>query len=143
MSALPFHERLALDPSEALHAQIRATWVRHNRAVESRSIEEILTTISSTCVYEMMSIGQRWEGYDGARAFYEEMFAAFPDAKVRVEDFVIGPQGVFQQGVLKATSVGWWGAMPPTGRGIEIRLIIYLPWDAEAGCFAGERIYFA
>jgi len=138
-----FHQRLALEPSPALHEQIRSAWARHSRALESRDLDAVLATVSPDCAYEIVPIGQRWEGHAGARAFYGEMFEAFPDARVRIEDFVIGPQGVFWQGVLKATSKGWWGGMPPTGRVIELKLIVYFPWDAVAERFAGERVWFA
>ncbi|NDD26775.1 MAG: hypothetical protein EB084_00705 [Proteobacteria bacterium] len=112
-----FHQRLALEPSPALHEQIRSAWARHSRALESRDLDAVLATVSPDCAYEIVPIGQRWEGHAGARAFYGEMF--------------------------EATSKGWWGGMPPTGRVIELKLIVYFPWDAVAERFAGERVWFA
>ena len=32
----------------------------------------------------------------GARAFYTELFGAFPDNRFALTDIVIGPQGVFE-----------------------------------------------
>jgi steroid delta-isomerase-like uncharacterized protein len=137
-----FGEKVGLDLTPGLYEQVRDAWLQHSRNVGARNLDAVVTTLADDCVYEIVPIEQRWEGHDGARAFYQEMFDAFPDAKVKVENFVVGPQGVFQYGVMKATSKGWWGGLPPTGRLIELKLIVFFPWNAEVGKFAGERVWF-
>ena len=52
-------------------------------------------------------------GHDGARAFYRELFEAFPENAFALTDIVVGPHGVFEVATL----------------------------DREASLFAGERIW--
>jgi predicted ester cyclase len=85
--------------------------------------------------------GLRWEGHDGARAFYTELFAAFPDNRFALSDIVIGPQGVFEAVVLEATHLGPFAGLAPTGRRVRLELAILFPWDPETARFDGEQIF--
>ena len=95
-NAPSIRSRLArrFDPVE-LRA-IKQLWVRHSIAEDARDIEGLIATLASDCVYEMVPTGQRWPGHDGARAFYTELFAAFPDNRFALSEIVVGPQGVFE-----------------------------------------------
>ncbi len=73
-------------------------------------------------LYEVVPIGQRWEGHEGARTFYTTFLSAFLDVHFDLQDIVIGPQGVIE--VAKMT------------------IIIHFPWNPAVGKFAGERVYF-
>ncbi len=80
MAARPsIRSRLArpFDPAEL--RRIKRLWVRHSIAEDARDIDGLIATLSDDCVYEIVPTGQRWEGHAGARAFYTELFAAFPD----------------------------------------------------------------
>ena len=59
----------------------------------------------------MVPTGQRWDGHDGARAFYTELFAAFPDNRFALTDIVVGPQGVFEAAQLTGTNLGPWAGV--------------------------------
>jgi hypothetical protein len=103
-----------------MHRTIRRLWQRHSIAEERRDIDGLIATLAPECVYELVGTGLRWEGHDGARAFYAELFAAFPDNSFALTDIVIGPQGVFEAVVLEATHAGAfararpdWPARPP------------------------------
>jgi hypothetical protein len=69
------------------------------------------------------------------------LFEAFPDNAFALKDIVIGPQGVFEVATLNATNLGPWAGMPASGLPVRIEVLIYFPWDREAGLFAGERIW--
>ena len=75
---------------------IKKLWVRHSIAEDARDIDGLIATLAPDCVYEIVPTGQRWEGHHGARAFYTELFAAFPDNRFALTDIVVGPQGVFE-----------------------------------------------
>ena len=92
--------------------RIKRLWVRHSIAEDRRDIDGLIATLAPECVYEIVGTGLRWEGHEGARAFYTELFAAFPDNRFALTDIVIGPQGVFE--VVDPTSVRSRAA--PTGR---------------------------
>jgi predicted ester cyclase len=100
-----------------------------------------VATLAPDCVYEIVGTGLRWERHDGARAFYTELFGAFPDNSFALTDIVIGPQGVFEAVVLEATHAGPFAGLAPTGRHIRLELAILFPWDPATSLFAGEQIF--
>jgi predicted ester cyclase len=128
------------DPAEL--RRIKRLWVRHSIAEDRRDIDGLIATLAPTCAYELMPTGQRWEGHDGARAFYTELFGAFPDNRFALSDIVVGPQGVFEVATLTGTNVGPWGGAPPSGLPISLQVLILFPWDPVTERFLGERIWF-
>jgi len=122
--------------------RIKRLWVRHSIAEDRRDIDGLVATLAPDCVYEIVPTGQRWEGHGGARAFYTELFGAFPDNAFELTDIVIGPQGVFEVATLTGTNLGPWAGAPPSGLPVRLEVLIHFPWDAAAGRFAGERIWF-
>jgi predicted ester cyclase len=93
-------------------------------------------------VYEIVPTGQRWEGHAGARTFYTELFAAFPDNRFALSDIVVGPQGVFEAARLAGTNLGPWAGVAPSGLPVELQVLILFPWDPVTRRFRGERIWF-
>ena len=79
------------DPAEL--RRIKRLWVRHSIAEDRRDIDGLIATLSPDCVYEIAVTGQRWEGHDGARSFYAELFAAFPDNAFALSEIVDRPAG--------------------------------------------------
>ncbi len=130
----------SFDPGE-LRA-VKRLWVRHSIAEDRRDIDGLIATLSPTCVYEIVPIGQRWEGHDGARAFYTELFGAFPDNRFALREIVVGPQGVFEAATLTGTNAGPWAGAPPSGLPVSLEVLILFPWDPETRLFLGERIWF-
>jgi predicted ester cyclase len=122
--------------------RIKRLWVRHSIAEDRRDIDGLIETLAADCVYELVPTGQRWDGHAGARAFYSELFAAFPDNAFELTDIVVGPQGVFEVATLTGTNLGPWAGTPPSGLPVRLRILIHFPWDRGAGLFAGERVYF-
>jgi steroid delta-isomerase-like uncharacterized protein len=133
--------RLGWPADPATQRRIRRLWQRHSIAEDRRDIDGLIATLAPDCVYEIVGTGLRWEGHDGARAFYAELFAAFPDNRFRLADIVIGPQGVFEAVVLEATHAGAFAGLPPTGRRVRLELAILFPWDPATERFAGEQIF--
>ena len=143
MAASPsIRSRLArrFDPDE-LRA-IKKLWVRHSIAEDARDIDGLIATLSPDCVYEIVPTGQRWEDHDGARAFYADLFAAFPDNRFALTEIVVGPQGVFEAARLTGTNLGPWAGVPASGLPVSLEVLILFPWDAATGRFTGERIWF-
>jgi predicted ester cyclase len=134
-------ERLGWPADPATHRRIRRLWQRHSIAEDRRDIDGLISTLAPDCVYEIAGTGLRWEGHAGARAFYKELFAAFPDNRFALTDIVIGPQGVFEAVVLNATHAGSFAGLEPTNRKVHLELAILFPWNTTAGLFDGERIF--
>jgi hypothetical protein len=130
----------AFDPGEL--RRIKRLWVRHSIAEDRRDIDGLIATLAADCAYEMVPTGQRWEGHADARAFYTELFAAFPDNRFALSEIVVGPQGVFEVATLTGTNVGPWGGAPPSGLPVSLEVLILFPWDPATERFLGERIWF-
>jgi predicted ester cyclase len=128
------------DPAEL--PRIKRLWVRHSIAEDRRDIDGLIATLSANCIYEMIPTGQRWEGHEGARAYYTELFAAFPDNRFQLTDIVVGPQGVFEVATLTGTNEGPWGGAPASGLPVSLQVLILFPWDPATERFTGERIWF-
>ena len=134
-------QRLALPFAPAEQRRIKKLWVRHSIAEDRRDIDGLISTLAPECVYEIVGSGLRWDGHVGARAFYTELFAGFPDNTFALTDIVIGPQGVFEAVVLEATNRGPFAGLAPTGRRVRLELAILFPWDPATQLFAGEQIF--
>ena len=130
----------SFDPAEL--RRIKRLWVRHSIAEDRRDIEGLVATLTPECVYEVVPTLQRWEGHDGARRFYSELFAAFPDNRFALSEIVIGPQGVFEVATLTGTNLGGWAGVAASGLPVSLEVLILFPWDPVTERFSGERIWF-
>ena len=128
------------DPAEL--RRIKRLWVRHSIAEDARDIDGLIDTLAPDCVYEIVPTAQRWEGHEGARAFYGDLFAAFPDNAFALSEIVIGPQGAFEVATLTGTNLGPWAGVPASGLAVSLEVLILFPWDPDTGRFGGERIWF-
>ena len=128
------------DPTEL--RRIKRLWVRHSIAEDARDIDGLIATLSEDCVYEIGPTGQRWEGHAGARAFYTELFGAFPDNAFALSEIVIGPQGAFEVATLTGNNLGPWAGVAPSGLAVSLEVLILFHWDPVTQRFTGERIWF-
>jgi hypothetical protein len=139
MSSIQARLARPFDPAEL--RRIKRLWVRHSIAEDRRDIDGLVATLAPDCVYELVATGQRWEGHAGARAFYTELFAAFPDNAFALSEIVVGPQGVFEAARLTGTNLGPWAGAPPSGLAVDLEVLILFPWDLTALRFSGEKIW--
>ena len=133
--------RLGWSADAATHRRIRRLWQRHSIAEDRRDIDGLVATLSPDCRYDIVGTSLVWNGHAGARRFYAELFAAFPDNRFGLTDIVVGPQGVFEAVVLEATHAGAFAGLEPTGRAVRLELAILFPWDPLTERFRGERIF--
>jgi hypothetical protein len=134
--------RLARDFDRAELRRIKRLWVRHSIAEDRRDVDGLIGTLTPDCRYEIFPTRQAWEGHAGARTFYTELFAAFPDNRFALSDIVIGPQGVFEVAILTATNQGPWAGVAASGLPVSLEVLIHFPWDPATERFTGERIWF-
>lgn len=142
MRQTTIRERLAWPVTPELYQQIRRLWMQHSLAEDRRDVDGLLATLAEDCVYELVPTGERWQGHDGARAFYQSFLGAFPDVKFHLIDIVIGPQGVIEVAELSGTHRGPWAGLAPTDRPVRLWVVIHFPWDQASQKFAGEKVYF-
>jgi predicted ester cyclase len=141
MATASIRERLGWPPDPATHRRIRRLWQRHSIAEDRRDIDGLVSTLTPDCVYELVPTGQRWDGHAGARAFYGDLFAAFPDNRFSLTDIVIGPQGVFEVATLEATHRAPFAGLVATNERVRLTVAILFPWDPEHSLFQGEKIF--
>jgi len=113
---------------------IRELWKKHSIAEDARDLPGLISTLTPDCVYELAQTGHRWEGHEGAARFYTQLLTAFPDIHFDLTDIVIGPQGVCEEARLTGTHRGPWLGQPPTGKPVELEVVIFFP------CHPGRRI---
>ena len=143
MSERPSIRRRLARPFDPIELRrIKRLWVRHSIAEDARDIDGLVATLSEDCEYEIVPTGQRWVGHAGARAFYSELFAAFPDNAFALSEIVIGPQGAFEVATLTGTNTGPWAGVAPSGLAVSLEVLILFPWDPATEQFTGERIWF-
>ncbi len=135
-------EKLKREFGRAEYAAVRDLWKAHSLAEDGRDLEGLIATLTPDCVYEVVPTGHRWEGHDGARAFYRALLGAFPDVRFELTDIVIGPQGVCEEARLTATHERDWLEYAATGRRIDFHVVIFFPWDPARALFCGERVHF-
>jgi len=128
-------------PDPVTHDEIRRLWKKHSIAEDARDIAGLLSTLTDDCVYEIAGVERKWQGHAGARKFYEELLGAFPDVRFELRYIVIGPQGVCEEARLTGTHRGDWLGQPPTGKPVDLQVVIFFPWDPERRLFAGERVF--
>lgn len=137
-AALELLER-SISPNE--YGEIRELWKSHSIAEDRRDLAGLISTLTEDCIYEMPQIGNVWRGHSGARQFYTELLTAFPDIHFKLQDIVIGPQGVCEEAAVTATHRGQWLTYPPTNQRLQFKVIIFFPWDPMKRKFRGEKVY--
>jgi predicted ester cyclase len=142
MTAESVRRRLGRRFDSAELREIKRLWVRHSIAEDRRDIDGLVATITADGTYEIVPTGQVWHSQAGVRAFYGELFAAFPDNRFELTDIVVGPQGVFEAARLTGTNLGPWAGVPASGLPVDLEVLILFPWDPVARLFTGERIWF-
>lgn len=130
----------ACDPAE--YEAIRELWKAHSKAEDARDIPGLMATLTDDCVYEVVPTGHVWEGHAGATGFYQSLLGAFPDVDFALTNIVIGPQGVCEEARLTGTMRNDWLEFDATGERVDFTVVIFFPWDPEAGLFTGERVHF-
>jgi predicted ester cyclase len=121
---------------------IRALFLQHCDRELAGDIDGVLATLTPDCLYELPQTGQRWSGLAGARQFYDQFIAAFPDNSWEIHDVVVGPQGVMSNVTMTAHQRAPFAGVDQVGELVRWRLNNMFPWDSEAKKFRGETLYF-
>jgi predicted ester cyclase len=122
--------------------EIKRLWQKHVLAENRRSIPGLLATLVPWPVYTLMADGRRFEGPEGVTRFYAGLFEGVPDATFDLKAAFVGENGVVEESVLLGRQTGVLFDIPAGGRTLALPLTIVFPYDAEAGRFSGERLYF-
>ena len=145
MTATPketVEQRLGWEVDQADYDLIRQVFLQHCDRELAGDIDGVLETLTSDCHYELPQTGQRWDGLDGARQFYTELLAAFPDNSWEIHDVVIGPQGVMSNVTMAAHQRAPFAGVNQPGQEVRWRLNNMFPWSPSEKKFRGETLYY-
>jgi len=134
-------ELLRRDVDAGEYERIRQEWKTHSIAEDQRDIAGLMSTLTPDCVYEIVNTGDVWHGHGGATAFYQTLLSAFPDITFNLINIVIGPQGVAEEAIARATHQHDWLRFRASGKPVTFNVMIFFPWDRTRGKFKGERIF--
>jgi hypothetical protein len=136
----------------AEYDQVRHTWLTHVAAEErlfaphtpdewQRQMETMLSVFSQNCVMEIVPTGDRWQGHDGADAFYQAFIPSFSGMQWVPQSLVIGPQGVLDVVNMSGTLTRPFAGLTAVGETVHLQWVIAFPWLPDEGLFRGETIY--
>jgi steroid delta-isomerase-like uncharacterized protein len=114
---------------------------QHIRLENEHDLEGVLRTFGHTAQYEDEAWGERYEGGDGVRSFYDQLMKALPDLEIEVVRRHVTDDAVLLEVMIRGTQLGEWRGLPATGRRVEVPLCGVYTFDSNDR-LAGERIYY-
>lgn len=135
-----------------LYEEIRDLWLKHVTTEEklfvpvsdeewNRCMSSILDTLTEDCTMEVKSAAIHFQGWNGAREFYELFIPSFQGMQWEPQALVIGPQGVLDVAHMTAKLVRPFAGLDAVGEQVSTEWVIHFPWDHEQRKFRGETIY--
>ena len=113
----------------------------HVRYENDHDLEGILSTFGESALYEEQPWGERHEGHDRVRAYYEALVTALPDLSIDVHRRHITEDVIILEVTISGTHRGAWRGVPPTGHRVSFPLCGIYTFTAD-NKLAGERIYY-
>jgi steroid delta-isomerase-like uncharacterized protein len=126
--------------SALLEARLRR--VEEHVAFENQhDLDGVMGTFSPAARYEDTPWGERHNGLDAVRGYYEALMAAAPDLEIEIHDRHPTDESVLLECRIKGTHLGVWRGLLPTGRRLEFPLCAIYTFD-DGDLLTGERIYY-
>jgi steroid delta-isomerase-like uncharacterized protein len=113
---------------------------RHVAAEDRADLEGALATYVDDCFYEVVALGLHVEGKDAVRGVYTGTMAGLPDSRFEIGGEAFADDTLVAWGTYRATMTGQFLGQEPTGRRIDLPMIVVNSF--RDGLMAGERIYF-
>lgn len=115
-----------------------------NDAYNARDLEAAVALTTPDVELVNMATGQTFHGPEGVRQFLGGWSGAFPDSQVETTKVVADEHGAAMEFIGRGTQTGPLpgpaGAIPPTGRPVEVPFIQML--EMRQGKIARIRLYF-
>jgi steroid delta-isomerase-like uncharacterized protein len=113
---------------------------RHLDAENRHDMADTIATLTDDCVFEDLALGRRFEGHEGATAYYRLWWDAI-DTEVTPERLhLVEPATAVAETTWRGTHHGLFLGIEPTGRNIAVPVILIA--DLRDGLMSGERIYW-
>ena len=69
-------EKYRRNPDSHEYEVIRDLYKKHSIAEDNRDLPGLISTLTTDCVYELVQDHVRWDGHEGAQAFYTRVISA-------------------------------------------------------------------
>lgn len=132
---------IPINRNEGARAARIAIVEQHIRLENDHDLEGVLQTFGETARYEDQAWGERYEGGQGVRSFYEQLMKALPDLKIDVQRRHVTDDAIVMEVMIRGTHLGEWRGLPPTGRRVDVSLCGVYTFDSDDR-LAGEKIYY-
>jgi steroid delta-isomerase-like uncharacterized protein len=127
--------------ADAAAARRLETVRTHIRLENRHDLDAVMDTFGTAARYDDEPWDEHYDGRDGVRSFYEQLFRALPDVEIDVRGEHSSLDAVVVECVIRGTHRGAWRGLPATGRRIALPLCgVYTFGPDDA--LAGERIYY-
>lgn len=113
---------------------------RHLEAENAYRLQETLDTLTKDCVFEDVPLGERVTGHQGAAAYYQRWWRAFPDLTWIPQGRAFTEEGLVSELIARGTHKGEFFGIAPTGRTISLHVAIFVSF--ADGHMASERLYY-
>jgi steroid delta-isomerase-like uncharacterized protein len=111
----------------------------HARAEMDLDLDRTLATLNDAPDYKINN--DAFSGPESVRAFYADLFAAFPDLHIEITRRYVSDDAITIEATFTGTQKNQWIGIPATGRRVQFPLCAIFPFD-ENDRLAGERVYF-
>jgi hypothetical protein len=136
---------VALTDQEQIEAQRRVV-ERHLHAENMHQWDDVFDTMmrDERTFYDVVPLSTHFDGFDGAKNFYELFEEAVPDFRTVVTAAYDVPGTSIRELTLSGTHRGEYGGVPPQGNPISIEMaILFIFGEGDEGDrIFGQRIYF-
>jgi steroid delta-isomerase-like uncharacterized protein len=92
--------------------------------------------------YELIAVGESYDGESDVRRYYDETRKAFPDQRNELISLHHADDAVIVEFDLLGTHLGPLRSMPATGRAFRCRMSAFFFFDAATDRISCERVYF-
>lgn len=126
-------------PTKTLRSR-RETIVREHMEAENRLAFDAALAEFDHPHYELIALGEIYDGADQVHRYYAETRTAFPDQRNELTALYHADNAVIVEFDLKGTHIGPYRGVPPTGRSFTCRMTALFLFDGDR--LTTERVYF-
>jgi steroid delta-isomerase-like uncharacterized protein len=125
-------------------ARQREIVARHIRAENEHDWPAVYDTFvqDDRAHYEVVPLGNVFQGIEGVRGFYQSIAAALPDLQIKVLSEYDVPGCSIREVVITGTHRGDFAGVKPRGNMIRIDMAAFYTFDASSGKLISEKIYY-
>ena len=113
----------------------------HVRAEQTHELEALVATFGDRPFWDDRGANERHDGRGGIHAYYDELFAGFPDFALEILRRHVAAEAVVVEVIARGTHRGTWKGVAPSGRRVEFPVCVVFTFD-ETDRIEAETAYY-